>query len=107
MIEVDADHRLHSPAQSLLTGLHKIVTVEKTTVKGYTLLGDFAYEFVIGKLNPATLDHLITKLAHESIISGLARESDVVDLAEDRRDLFHASIIQLGEPRWRALCATS
>lgn len=107
MIEVDSDHRLHSPAESLLTGFHEVMTVEETAVKSYALFGDFTNEFIIGKLDPTTLDHLIAKFAHESNVSRLARKADVVDLAKDRGDLFHALIIQLCEPGWRALCATS
>lgn len=83
MIEVDSDHRLHSPAESLLTGLHEIMTVEETTIKGYALFGDFTDELEVRKLDPTALDHLIAKFAHEPNVSRLARKADVVDLAED------------------------
>lgn len=107
MIEINTDHRLHSPAQTLLTGLHQVMTVEETTVESRAFFGNFSDKFVIGNLDPTALDHLVPELAHEANIRRLAREADVVDLAEDRRNLFHVLIILLGEAAWAGLCASS
>lgn len=107
MIEVDSDHRLHSPTQTLLTSFHQVASIEETTVKSGPLLSDFSNELVVRKLNPTTLDHLITELTHKPNIGGFAGETDVVDLAEDRGNFIHIFIILRSETLWALSRASS
>jgi len=103
MVEIDSNHRLHSPAQSLFTGLQKIVTVEEASVECRTLLGHFTNEFVIVQLDPTALDHLVTKFTHKADVGRLTSEADVVDLA---KDFVHAIIILLSLRSCRVFCDT-
>lgn len=104
MVEINSNHRLHSPAQSLFAGLQKIVTIEEASVECRALLGHFTNKFVIVQLDPTALDHLVTKFTHEADVGRLTSEADVVDLAEHFAHLSvglcHIDTIQHPPGRW-------
>ena len=83
VVEVETNHRLHSPAFFFTTGLHEVMALKQTTVKRVTLSGDFMHEVVLVKGSPAALNDLFAELAVFLKRLGLASEAFGVDLTED------------------------